>query len=378
MKLIVVAPLWLSVPPQRYGGIERMVADLVDGLVEHGHEVTLYASGDSGTRAHHLVGIVSRPLCELDVAWHDVNYNLSASARALRQAEDEGHDAVLFEVERPYHLATVAVSRVPSIFTLHGVWTEATHPQSEVDMLQAHKDQNFVSISRAQQAGMPDLNYVANVYNGLDAGRHPFSPQPGNGAVWLGRLEEEKGAHLAIEVARKAGLTLRLAGPRRLDDPVGREYWETKIAPALGDGIEWVGELTDEEKHELLGSSAVMINPYVYQEAFGFAALEALASGTPVVTPRWGAGAEIVEDGVSGFTADSVEEMADAARQAMTLDREGCRARAEYFSVDRMVEGYERALGVVTGSAGAPRARESEEARLPRPRTRIRTACTPR
>ena len=347
--------MWLPIPAKAYGGTERIVYHLTNGLVERGHHVTLCSHGQAKTKAQKLLSYYPKPLRDDGIAWSDINYDMIQGAKAVKYAEDHHYDAIIFHSSWPHQLPFAAMSRVPSLYVTHGVWTMKDyafrHDKSELDVLYAFKDQNFISISQAQQQMVPGLHYVANIYNGIDISEFEYSPQGQGYAAWIGRFDEQKGPHLAIQIAKKLGLKLKLAGPLRLEIPSEKKFYEEQIEPFLGPDVEMVGELAMPEKAKFLGGADVLINPYVYNEAFGLTTLEALACGTPAVVPTWGGGPEIIQEGVSGFSGNNIDQWAAAVNKAQNLDRAKCRRRAEQFSVKNMVLGYERAVRKVMSPA---------------------------
>src|SRR5690606_8231137 len=182
------------------------------------------------------------------------------------------------------------------------------------------------------------------IYNGIDLNEFTFKPSGSGYAAWMGRLDVHKGPHLAIQTAKKLGIKLKLAGPRRLEIPSEKQFWTNEIEPHLGSQIEWVGDLGIEDKNNFLGGADVLINPYVYNEAFGLVTVESLACGTPAIVPTWGGGSEIIEHGRSGYSGSTIDEWVEGAKKALKLDRSNCRNRAEKFSVHRMVSGYEEVI----------------------------------
>jgi glycosyltransferase involved in cell wall biosynthesis len=348
MNIMIVAPMWLPIPAKTYGGTERIVHQLTNQLVDRGHQVTLFGHGQTVTKAQKLVSTYPRPLRDDGIEWTDINFDMIQGSKAILYAEQHQLDAIIFHSSWPHQLPFAAASKVPTLYVLHGVWSldsyAKRHDKSEVDVLLAFKDQNFISLSLAQQKMVPGLNYIANIYNGLDLSELIYSPQGAGYAAWMGRMDIHKGPHLAIQVARKLGIKLKLAGPRRLEIASEKEFWTNHIEPFLGKDVEWVGDLDQKDKNAFLGQADVLLNPYVYNEAFGLVTLESLACGTPAVVPAWGGGPEIIESGVSGYIGSTVDEWTQAAKLALKLDRQDCRRRAEQFSVTRMAMGYEKAI----------------------------------
>jgi len=336
MRIAQVAPLYESVPPRLYGGTERVVSWLADELVERGHEVTLFASGDSRTHAR-LVSAWPRAL-RLDPAQPDpFALHTLELAQAFSRADD--FDVVHCHVDYlafPYG----RLVSTPVVHTLHG----RLDLRPLIHVLTELREVPLVSISESQReplAGL-DLNWVATVHHGLPMRDVPAVTTASDGRylVFLGRMSAEKRPDLAIAVAKRAGLPLIMAA--KVDRP-DREYFEREIRPQLGHPlIEYIGEVSDAEKWRLLGDALALLFPIDWPEPFGLAMIEALACGTPVVARPCGAVPEIVRDGEVGFLADTVDELVAAVKRVDVIDRARCRRWAEaQFSVGVMADHYE-------------------------------------
>jgi len=337
MKIAQVVHLGVSVPPEKYGGTERVVSYLTEELVRLGHDVTLFASGDSITSAK-LV-----PICERALS-HTPNINRDAVLTwMLERVWNVSHE---FEMIHS-HLDFVGFplarrSEIPIITTLHG---HLGVPEL-VPVYREFWDVPIVSISHSQRVPFPSNNWKANVYHGLPAGRHHFHPQAQRYLAFLGRMSPEKSPDVAIRIAQRLRIPLRMAAKV---DPVDREYFETQIAPLLTDPlIQYIGEITDKEKDEFLGNACAALCPY-QPESFGLVVIEALACGTPVVTYRHGSFPELIDHETTGFLCNDEEEMAQAILRIGEIDRARCRnAFEERFTVERMtkeyVQVYERLL----------------------------------
>lgn len=333
MRIAHIAPLYEHVPPLRYGGTERIIATLVEGLVARGHDVTLFAAAGSRTPAR-LVSMVERPL------WHDpsvrdrVAPHVRLHAEVFRRAWEfdvihNHNDYLAF----PY----LADCPTPVVTTMHG---RCDGPELRA-VLRSFPEAALVSISRAQQACAPEGSWVGTVHHGIRTERLPFDPLGGDGLVFLGRISPEKGVHVAIDVAVAAGLPLTIAA--RVD-PVDRAYFEQEVRPRLDHPlVRFIGEVGETEKGGLLRSARALLLPIDWPEPFGLVMIEAMACGTPVVARPYGSAPEIVAHGLTGFLADSLPDLVAAVRDAVRLDRAVCRQRVETcFGVGAMVEGYER------------------------------------
>ncbi len=331
MRIAQVAPLRERVPPPSYGGIELVVSHLTDELVRRGHEVTLFASGDSITLAK-LEAVCDRALrLDPNVSNYDAYELLEISQVYQRAAEFDlihSHLGVL-------PLATAGLVTTPTVHTLHNSFTQDT-----AKIYTHHYKQPYVSISDAQRK--IDLNYVGTVYNGIDENNYPFIAEPSNPPylAFLGRFSPEKGPHHAIAIAKQTGWCLKMAG--KIDE-VDRKFFEREIAPHIdGKQIQFLGEVSHNEKAELLGNAAVTLFPITWQEPFGLVMIESMATGTPVIAINLGSVPEVVNQGVSGFVAQSYEEMAAMIPKALELSRHSCRKDVEdKFTVSKMVDGYE-------------------------------------
>jgi glycosyltransferase involved in cell wall biosynthesis len=334
MRIAQIAPLYESVPPKLYGGTERVVAWLTKALVHRGHEVTLFASGDSRTSAR-LISPCPRAL-RLDGAGPDaVAMHTAELADAFtRSAEfDVMHSHVDYLA---FPFSRRARSRV--VHTMHGR-LDAPHVPLLFDEF---GDLPVVSISDAQRAPLRGraVNWAGTVHHGLPVTDIPFGADPEAYLVFLGRMSPEKRPDLAIEIARRVGLPLKVAAKVEVAD---RHYFDRVISPLLDDPlVEFVGEVNDAQKFDLLGGALCLLFPIDWPEPFGITMIESLACGTPVIARPCGAVPEIVIDGVTGFIGDTVEELAHAVKRLDHLDRARCRLDVqERFSIDAMATRYE-------------------------------------
>jgi glycosyltransferase involved in cell wall biosynthesis len=337
LRIGVVAPPWFPVPPLSYGGIETIVAGLVDGLVDRGHHVTLVGAGPQKTKAQrHLTVYEEPPSSRLGDPLPEVVQ--AASAAALLDACD-------IDVVHDHTLAGPLLARgraVPTVVTAHGSVTGEFG-----DYLARLGDKiDVVAISSAQRRVRPEVNWLATVHNGIDVSSFPLGEGDGGYLLFLGRFNADKGAHLAIDAARQAGKRLVLAG--KLNESLERVYFETTIAPRLGSGIDYVGEADAAAKRELLKDAEALLFPVLWEEPFGLVMVEAMACGTPVVALRRGSVPEVVEQGETGVVVDNAGELPLAIKAARRIERRRCREHAEArFDTGRMVEGYEAAYRTV-------------------------------
>lgn len=332
MRIAQIAPLAEPVPPDLYGGTERVVSLLTEELVRRGHEVTLFASGDSETEAR-LVS-ATREALRLGPADLDPNlYQMLALGLVFERAHQ--FDVIHSHVDY-FALPFTPLVKTPVVTTLHGR-QDLPGRQAIYEMYQSAP---LVSISDNQREPIPRANWAATVYNGTDTASFTFTEKGGEHFVYVGRICPEKNIEGAIAIARRTGIPLRIAAKV---DPVDAEYHESVIKPLIdGRQVEYLGELGHAEKNELLGSGRALLFPVDWPEPFGLAMTEAMACGTPVLALRRGSVPEVVEDGVTGFVRDSEEELAEVADDVTRLSRRACRDRVEArFSVAAMTDGYE-------------------------------------
>ncbi len=333
MRIAQVAPLYESVPPQGYGGTERVVSYLTEELVAQGHEVTLFASGDSVTRAR-LVAACERSL-RLDEHCRD---SLAAHFRMLGQVTDRAplFDLIHFHIDY-LHFPLTYRQPWPRLTTLHG---RLDLPELK-PLYRQFPGQPVVSISDAQRTPLPFAHWVGTVYHGLPPGLYTFQGRPGQYLAFLGRIAPEKGPEQAIEIARRTGIPLKIAAKV---DRADRDYYAEVVRPLLrraGRHVEFLGEVGGRDKDEFLGSARALLFPIDWPEPFGLVMIEALACGTPVLAFRRGSVPEVIDNGVSGFVVQTVDEAVRAVGRLDRLSRAECRrVFEERFSAARMARDY--------------------------------------
>jgi len=333
MRIAQVAPLWERVPPPAYGGTELVVSLLTDELVRRGHEVTLFASGDSISLAK--IESVHPRAIRLDPSVKDygVYEMLQLSQVYQRASEFDVIHSHVHHTALPY----AKLVKTPTVHSLHGIFT----PDHEKIFTYA-KEQPYISISHTQKESRLGLNYVATVYNGIDVESHKFYPQPDEPAylAFLGRMSPEKGPHHAIAIAKAVGLPLKMAGKVDLVDV---EYFEREIKPHIdGEQIQFTGEANHSQKNQLMGRALATLFPITWREPFGLVMVESMASGTPVVAMNLGSTSEVIADGKTGFLCKDVAECISAVEKIAQIDRHACREHiTNNFSVKQMTDGYE-------------------------------------
>jgi glycosyltransferase involved in cell wall biosynthesis len=333
LHIAQVAPLYESVPPKRYGGTERVVAYLSDELVRRGHQVTLFASGNSTVETR-IEAFRPLPLRAAGLApWGN-----SLHLPMLSQVFEHSTRFDLIHCHLDYWSFPFArMVRTPTLTTLHG---RLDIPQL-FEVYRYYSDATVISISNAQRAPLPELNWAATVYHGVPADRLRFNPGPGKYLAFLGRIAPEKRVDLAIEIALRTKIPLKIAAKV---DAVDREYFDQRICPLLGaEGVEFIGEIGEAEKSEFLGNAIALLFPVNWPEPFGLVMIEALACGTPVVARPCGSVPEVLRDGVTGFLGSSLDELVEAVNRISTIPRQQCRAEFEArYTASVMAANYER------------------------------------
>jgi glycosyltransferase involved in cell wall biosynthesis len=331
MRIAQIAPLYESVPPRFYGGTERIVSYLTEELVRQGHDVTLFASGDSRTSARLVAG--SPRALRLDPDRPD------GLAAHVCQLEDVFEDTSRFDLMHFHvdysHFPLSSRQGTPHVTTLHGR-LDLPHL---VPVFRRFDRVSVVSISDAQRAPLPWLPWIGTVHHGLPLDLYSLDARPGDYLAFLGRISPEKRLDWAIEIARRAGLPLRVAAKI---DPVDRPYFEEQIAPRLRQPhVDFIGEIGEADKGEFLGRAAALLFPIDWPEPFGLVMIEAFACGTPVIAFRRGSVPEVVDEGITGFVVDGLDPAVAAVGRITELSRSACRERFEArFAVERMARDY--------------------------------------
>jgi glycosyltransferase involved in cell wall biosynthesis len=334
VRVAVLSPVWFPVPPSGYGGIEWIVSLLADGLVDAGHDVTLFASGDSRTRARLASVYPVAPSEWIGHTFWELRHAVSCLARTGEFDVISDHTGLL-------GLALGSLGPTPFAHTVHGPLSGEPGILYE-QVISMTPRAALISVSDEQRRPKPDLPWVATCANALDLSVYPFRPERGDYLLFLGRMTADKGAHHAVAVAIESGLPLKLAGKCR--EPLERQYFAELVQPHLSDRIEYVGEVTHGEKVELLQHARATLFPIEWDEPFGLVMIESMACGAPLIATRYGAVSEVIEDGVTGVIVDSPREMGAALERADALDPHvQRRAVEERFSPPRMVADYVRA-----------------------------------
>jgi glycosyltransferase involved in cell wall biosynthesis len=340
MKIAQVAPLYESVPPQCYGGTERVVSYLTEELVRQGHEVTLFASGDSRTTAELVAG------CPRSLRLNGCQDQLAHHIRMLELVNRRlpGFDVIHYHIDYLHFPASRLHGR-PHLTTLHG----RLDIPDLVPLYDAYPDMPLVSISESQRAPLPMARWLGTVYHGLPEDLYTPRTEHGDYLAFLGRMSREKRVDRAIQLAREMGIPIRIAAKV---DEADAEYFDQHVKPLLDHPlVDFVGEIGDAEKDEFLGRALALLFPIEWPEPFGLVMTEALACGTPVVAFRNGAVPEVLDDGVTGFIVESLDEALEAVTRVRTLDRRRCReVFEERFSSRRMTRDYVRLYETLASS----------------------------
>jgi glycosyltransferase involved in cell wall biosynthesis len=331
MKIAQVAPLMESVPPRLYGGTERIVSYLTEELVRLGHDVTLFASGDSITSAE-LAPCCTRAL-RLDPTVRDTIPHFMVMIDKVRERAEE-FDILHFHVDL-FHFPLFSALAARTLTTLHG-------RQDLADLKPFYSrfgEMPLVSISNDQRKPLPHANFVATIHHGIPSDLHQPSFEQGRYLAFLGRISPEKRPDRAIRIARAAGIPLKIAAKV---DKVDEDYFRTDILPLIdGPGVEFIGEINEHEKAKFLGDAAALLFPVDWPEPFGLVMIEAMACGTPVLAFRCGSIPEVIDDGVTGKVVDSEADANTALSEILSYDRRAVRQRfEERFTANRMAKAY--------------------------------------
>jgi glycosyltransferase involved in cell wall biosynthesis len=331
MRIAQVAPLYESVPPLYYGGTERIVSYLTEELIKQGHDLTLFASGDSITKAR-LIAPCDRSLRLNSTCEDRVAYQFLQLEQVFQNASY--FDIIHFHIDY-LHFPFSKRSDVPHLTTLHG---RLDLPEL-VALYRQFADVPVVSISSAQRAPLPWVNWQGTVYHGLPLDQYKCKKNQGRYLAFVGRISPEKRVDRAIEIAKRANMKLKIAAKI---DAIDQAYVETEIRFLLDDPlVEFVGEIGEREKPEFLGNAYALLFPIDWVEPFGLVMIEAMACGTPVIAFRRGSVSEVIDHGITGFIVEDIEESLQALDEVPHFDRERCRmVFEERFSAGRMAAGY--------------------------------------
>ena len=333
MRIAQFAPLWETVPPKKYGGTELVVYVLCEELARRGHEVTLFASGDSRTSAN-LEAVIEKPMRESDF----LNVSCYENMAIARLLEMKDSFDIVHNHMGPSFIPFSNLLGIPIVNTLHGAFIN----EEDINFCMKFTDSPFVSISDSQREGAPDLNYVSTVYNGIQVEKYSYQEEPDTQnpyIAFLGRLSVEKGVHHAIKLAKETGHKLIIAGKV---DKADKQYYESEIKHLIdGKQIVYIGELGHDDKVELLQNAFMTVHPVIWPEPFGLVMAESMACGTPVLALNKGSIPEVVKHKVTGFVENDIDSLIKRVKEVENIDRRACRKHVEdNFSAARMTEGY--------------------------------------
>lgn len=334
LKIAQLAPLIERVPPKKYGGTERMVYHLTEELVRRGHDVTLFASGDSLSSGK-IVSVYPRSLREAKIP-NVYGLNSLTLLNIGTAYKRQGEFDVIHDHSGIHSLPTANTARKPVVMTLHGPFTV-----DDRRLFSVLRRPNLVTISKSQARLVTTMNHMGTVHNGLPMENYPFSAGHDGYLLFVGRLSMEKGPHIAIEVAQYLDLPLILAAKL---DPIDLQYFREYISPKLSDErVKWVGEVDEETRNRLMSRAMCVLHPITWSEPFGLTVIESMACGAPVIAFNRGSIPELVINGKTGFIVDNVQEMIDSVSRLRNIRRLECRRHSlENFSAKKMAYLYER------------------------------------
>jgi glycosyltransferase involved in cell wall biosynthesis len=348
MRIAQVAPLWFSLPPKKFGGTELVAYNLSEGLVKRGHQVTVFASGDSNVSGKLISAwpkhLIKEKINNKVIPWNNAHFPLLNLYEAFSRADE-------FDIIHVHENSSILsgffidLIKTPVVTTLHDPFPNSKS-KDKIATFNKFKKHNYISISNTHRKSAPlKLNFVDTVYNGINLKKYKFQKKPkGNYLVWLGRIYPTKGVAEAIKIAKKTNKKLILAGNIAKNSPASYDYFEQKIKPQFKKGkVEYVGEVNLSQKNKLLKNAFAFLNPIQWEEPFGLVMIEAMACGTPVIAFNRGAVPEIIKHGKTGFVVKNEKEMVNAVKKIHKIKRQDCRIWAEKnFSVKKMTIEYEK------------------------------------
>ena len=330
LRIAQLANIAERVPPQKYGGTERVVYALTEELVKRGHKVTLFASGDSIISAK-LISIYPKSLRNSRVLDNTYSANILTLLNIGYAYQRQDQFEIIHDHNGYLSLPVANLAKTPVVMSVHGYFGV-----NERRIFENLKKPYLVSVSKAQAASAPNLKFMGNVYHGLEMKHFPFSKKPGKYLLFTGRISMEKGVHFAIEVALYLDIPLIIA-------PHDVSYFKQFVEPKLSDQIKWVGEVNETERNKLMSEAMCSLHPVTWPEPFGLTLIESMACGTPVVAFNLGSIPEVIENGKSGYIVEDVSSMIEAVANILKIDREYCRKYVlNRFSVKNMADGYEK------------------------------------
>jgi len=337
LRIAQIAPLWFPIPPKKYGGIERIISYLTEELVKRGHKVTLFASGDSKTKAK-LVSVTKKGIISQGVPWHDWWWNNFNYSVAFEMAE-KGEFDIVHSHWNILGANFQKLVKTPVLHTFHNIPKFGDHRWKIFDYYK--NEINAVFVSKAERKNS-QVKFRKSwvVYNAVDLSQLKFNKKGGDHFIWIARVSPVKGIETAIKVAQKLGLKLLLAGQIQ---PMMADYFKEKIKPNLSSKIQYIGEISQEELSDFYGQAKACLYPIKWEEPFGLIMAESMGCGTPVIAFDRGSAREVIKDGKTGFVVKNINEMIKAIKKIDEIKREDCRKWIEEkFRIERMVSDYEK------------------------------------
>lgn len=353
MKIGIIGPIWLDIPPIAYGGTEEVIANLANGLVDNGHDVTVFGPANTKLKSH-LAATIKTPLRNANIEWDNVLYTQYHISEAFDRANEFDVLHMHLNKSQDYMALPFALqSPTPVVFTFHfRLPPTDEQPPDRYGILDKYRAFPFTSISNSQRKPMQQLNFIKTIYNSLDMKSFPFIEKPqGDYFVWLGKVNPLKGTKDALMAAKKAGEKLYVLGAVDKGVPEMFSYYENEIKPLIdNEQIIWKGEVGLPEKAALLGNAKAFLNPIQWEEPFGLVMAESQATGTPVISYNRGAAPEVIVDGKTGFLVHTIDEMIEKMKVIDFIDRHACRKNVETtFAIPTMAKGYEEAYQITIG-----------------------------
>ncbi len=342
LKIAQLVPPWLAVPPKKYGGTELIASYLTEELVKRGHNVTLFASGDSKTKAK-LVSVFPKALYWQETSWQEPYRPLLHAFSCFKKAKNFD---IIHNHFHYWGLCFSGLTKTKVITTYHGDFNSIPKNTAKYKLLEKFKNSLFVSISNSQRKIKNlKLNFIATVYNGIDVKKFQFNDKPDNYLAWMGRITPKKGILEAIKIAKKVGLPLKIAAKIDKNYPPDVEFYEKKIKPFIdGKKVIYIGEIGGcQAKSNFLKGAIALLNPITWKEPFGLVMPEAMACGTPVIVFDRGSAREVVKDKKTGFIVKNIPQAINALKKIGEIKRKDCRLWVEKkFTKERMVDKYEK------------------------------------
>ena len=342
LKIAQLAPPWIEVPPKKYGGTELITSYLCEGLLKKGHDVTLFASGDSKTRAK-LKSTFPEALYKVKNTWHD---DFSSILHSLSCFEKSNKFDIIHNHFNYYGILFSSLIETPILTTYHGDFTKIVQEKDiKYKILKKFNRHPIVSISNSQRPKGLKLNFVETIYNGIDVQKFKFNKSPNNYIAWIGRITPKKGIIEAIQIAKKSKINLKIAAKIDKNSPTDVDFYKKKVKPLIdGKKISYIGEIGGyKEKSIFLNNALALINPISWNEPFGLVMAEAMACGTPVIVYDYGSAKEVVKNNKTGFIVKNEKEAIGAIKKIKQIKREDCREWVEdNFTKEKMINEYER------------------------------------